>query len=359
MRVLVTGGTGFLGQHLVQRLLADGAWVCVLTRSSAKAERLAALGAEPVVGEITDHRALRVALRGAERVYHLAGRLLVPGVPTREYHRTHVEGTRTLLACCREQPGLERFVHVSTTGVLGATGDQPADENTPYAPTNAYEHTKMEAELLVHEALQQDFPAVLVRPGLVYGPGDLHLLGFFQAIQRGLFRPIGNRPVWLHPIYIADMTEALLRCGEHPQAIGECFHIAGPQPVTVATLAATIAAALGRRPPRGTIPLSAARAVAAVGEMLPSRLKRFLPLTRSRVDFLTHNRVYDVTKAQRLLDFAAATDLPVGIARTVTWYRQQGYLPAVVRRPTADGRPQYEQGTSNVTIVTKNRLHRG
>jgi len=332
MRVLVTGGTGFLGQHLVQRLLAKGAWVCVLTRSSAKAERLARLGAEPVVGEITDHRALRVALRGAERVYHLAGRLLVPGVPTPEYHRTHVEGTRTLLACCREQPGLRRFIHVSTTGVLGATGERPADEDAPYAPTNPYEQTKMEAELLVRAALEQGFPAVLVRPGLVYGPGDLHLLGFFQAIQRGLFRPIGNRPVWLHPIYVADMTEALLRCGEHPQAVGECFHIADPEPVTVATLAATIAAALGRRPPRGTIPLPVARAVAVVGEMLPFGLKRFAPLTRSRLDFLTHSRVYDVTKAQRLLDFVATTELPVGIARTVAWYRQQGYLQVAVRR---------------------------
>jgi nucleoside-diphosphate-sugar epimerase len=215
------------------------------------------------------------------------------------------------------------LVHCSTTGVLGATGAQAADEAAPYRPTNAYEQTKVEAEGLVHAS---GFPAVIVRPGLVYGPGDLHLLGFFRTIQRRQFRPIGRRPVWLHPIYIDDMTEALLRCGHHPRAAGECFHIAGTEPVTIAHLAATIATAVGVAPPRGIIPLPAARAVAAVGDALPARLRSAAPLTRSRLDFLTHSRVYNVAKAQQVLDFAAATDLPTGIAHSVAWYRRHGHL---------------------------------
>lgn len=335
MRVLVTGGTGFLGKRLVRRLLSDGEFVRVLTRSSAQVGGLIELGVEPVVGEIIDRDVLRAALKDIDVVYHLAGKLFTPGVPVAEYHRTHVEGTGTLLAGCQAQPGLRRFVHVSTTGVLGVTGDQPAAETAPCAPTNAYEYTKWQAELLVRQALQQGLPAVIVRPGLVYGPGDLHLLGFFRMVQRGLFRPIGSRPVWLHPIYVDDCVEALVRCGQHPQAVGECFHVAGQKPVTLATLSATIATALGTRLPRGTIPLPVARAVAAAGELLPARLKRWAPLTRSRLDFLTHSRVYDVTKAQRMLGFIAATDLPAGIGRTVAWYREQGYLPAAP--PAATG----------------------
>jgi len=172
------------------------------------------------------------------------------------------------------------------------------------------------------------FPAVIVRPGLVYGPGDLHLLGFFRAIQRRQFQPIGRQSVWLHPIYIDDMTEALVRCGHHPRAVGECFHIAGQEPVTIARLAATIARAEGVAPPRGRIPLPAARAVALAGDVLPDRLKPLAPLTRSRLDFLTHSRVYNVAKARHVLDFAAAIDLPTGIERSAPWYRQHGYLPA-------------------------------
>src|SRR5205085_2008374 len=133
-------------------------------------------GAELVVGEITDGAVLRAALDDVAVVYHLAGKLLVPGVPVAAYRTTHVGGTRLLLACCREYGRLERLVHCSTTGVLGVTGTRAADETAPFRPTNVYEETKAEAELLVRAAWRQGFPAVIVRPGLVYGPGDLHLL---------------------------------------------------------------------------------------------------------------------------------------------------------------------------------------
>jgi nucleoside-diphosphate-sugar epimerase len=327
-RVLVTGATGFLGTHLVRRLLAEGTRVRVLVRSATKAGALRAQGAELAVGEITDGAALCAALDDVAVVFHLAGKLFMPSVPAAEYYKTHVEGTRTLLAVCRARPQLERVVHCSTTGVLGATGDHPADEAAPYRPTNAYEQTKAQAEVLVRAAAQEGVPVVIVRPGLVYGPGELHLLGFFRAIQRRQFRPIGRRAVWLHPIYIDDMTEALVRCGQYPRAVGDCFHIAGSEPVTIARLAATIATAVGVAPPRGTIPLAVARAVALAGDLLPARLQPLAPLTRSRLDFLTHSRVYSVAKARQVLDFAAAIDLPTGIERSVAWYRQHGYLPA-------------------------------
>ena len=337
MRVLVTGATGFLGTHLTRRLLAEGMRVRILARSPAHAKDLASAGAEVVPGDITDASAIRLALADSDVVYHLAGKLYVPGTPLAEYERIHVDGTRTLLACAREQEPLPRIVHCSTTGVLGVTGDVPADENMPYRPTNAYERTKCEAEMLVRAAQRQGLPAVVVRPGLIYGPGDLHLLGFFRAIQSRMFRPLGYRAVWLHPIFIADMTEAFMRCGRHACAAGECFHIAGCQPVTIGELAETIAAALGVRAPRGVIPLPLAQAVAVLGEALPARLRQRAPLTRSRLDFLTHSRVYDVTKAQSRLGFSAHTPLFAGIAMTTSWYRSMGYLPSRSDEPQPMG----------------------
>jgi nucleoside-diphosphate-sugar epimerase len=328
MTALVTGATGFLGGSLARCLLAGGARVRVLVRSPAKAKRLTDAGAEVVVGDISDPRAVAAAVEGVRVVYHLAGRLLTPGVPASEYHTTHVKGTRLLLESCGRESNLERFVHCSTTGVLGSTGDRPADEKAPLRPTNAYEATKAEAELAVRDVSGDGVPAVIVRPGLVYGPGDLHLLGFFRSVLRRQFRPIGRRPVWLHPIYIDDLTEALLRCGRRVEAVGQCFHLAGREPVPLAELAAAIARAGGSRPPRGHIPLPVARAAAALGDRLPSDLKRSAPLTGDRLEFLTHSRVYDVTKARRLLDFTAPTDLSTGAARSLAWYRAEGYLPA-------------------------------
>lgn len=327
MNVLVTGATGFLGANLVQYLLADRENVRIFARLPAKAESLVKQGAQVVIGDITNREIVYGALQGIEIVYHVVGKLFAPDVPPGEFYRTHVEGARTLLDCCWEQPSLKRVVYVSTTGVLGEPGDWAADEGAPCAPTNAYEHSKWKAEQLVRDAIEQGFPAVIVRPGLVYGPGDLHLLGFYRAIQRGLFRPIGNHAVWLSVIYVADMAEALVCCGQHPSAVGKCFNIAHPTPVTIASLSSTIAAALGKTIRPQTIPMPVASAVATIGDLLPTRLKPLAPLTHSRLDFLTHSRYYDVTKSQRVLGFVAKTDLPAGIARTVAWYRQEGYLP--------------------------------
>lgn len=329
--VLVTGATGFLGGSLARRLLDTGVPVRALVRSPATAGDLISAGAEVVAGDITDPGAVAAAVEGVEVVYHLAGRLLLPGVPATEYRRTHVEGTQLMLDACARSPALRRFIHCSTTGVLGVTGDRPADEDAPIRPTNCYEATKAAAEHAVRRACQDGFPAVIARPGLVYGPGDLHLLSFFRVVLAGRFRPIGRRAVWLHPIYIDDMTEGLVRCAEHPAALRECFHFAGSRPATLTELAQAIAEAGGTRLPAGHIPMAAARAVAVFGDQLPAALKSTAPLTGSRLAFLTHSRVYDVTRAQRLLDYTTATDLHEGIAQTLAWYRAQGHLPSAAR----------------------------
>ena len=227
---LVTGGTGFLGTSLTHRLLADGVRVRVLARSAPRAASLADQGAEVAIGDITDEAVIRAALDGVQVVFHLAGPLLAPDLPAGEYQRAHVMGTKVLLAGCQQAPDLNRLVHCSTTGVLGVTGDQPAREEDPFRPTNPYERAKADAEAAVCETWRHGFPAVIARPGLVYGPGDLHLLPLYRAVLRRQFRPIGRRKAWLHPIYIDDMTEALVRCARMETALGECFHLAGPQP---------------------------------------------------------------------------------------------------------------------------------
>lgn len=347
--MLVTGGTGFLGASLTRRLLSDGAEVRVLARSRAKVQPLADMGAEIAIGDITDRTAVQAAADGVQVIYHLAGPLLVPGIPHIEYRRTHVLGTELLLDCCEKAPALERLVYCSTTGVLGVTGERPASEDAPFRPTNVYERAKADAEMAVRRRWRHGFPAVIARPGLVYGPGDLHLLPFFRSILRRRFRPIGRQATWLHPIYIDDVTEALVRCGRASAALGECFHLAGPEPVAVSDLAAAIARAEGTRLPSGHVPVVPARTVAGLGERLPPGLRRRVPLTRSRLDFLTHSRVYDVTKAARLLKFAAPTDLSTGMARTVAWYRQHGWLPpeGPSRTGTGEGVPQCEFGITS------------
>ncbi|GAH14262.1 unnamed protein product, partial [marine sediment metagenome] len=134
------------------------------------------------------------------------------------------------------------FVHCSSAGVLGAIKNPPADESYPYNPSNIYEKTKAEAEKLVlkyhHE---QGLPVIIIRPEFVYGPGDMHVLGLFKAIQKKRFFIIGDGNSTLHPTYIDDLIHGLILCMDKQRAIGEIYIIAGERFVTVKELADIIA----------------------------------------------------------------------------------------------------------------------
>ncbi len=327
MSVLVTGATGFLGSALTTELLKHGERVRVLARDERRARALFGEAVEIIPGEITDADSVGRAVEGVEVIYHLAGRLYHPALPAELYQRTHVEGTRVLLACCRDQPQLRRLVHCSTTGIYGVTGSTPADEDAPCAPTNPYEYTKLEGERLVLEAYERDgLPVCIARPGLVYGPGDLHLLGLFVAIKRGLFRVIASGAAMLHPIYIDDLVAALLLCATHPQAVGRYYNLAGERPVTIRQLAEGIARALDQSLPAGSIPRWLANLAADLCSLLPGLRGERAPLTRSRVAFLTHSRIYDTRRVRTELGFQAAMGLEEGLRLTTCWYRKHGYL---------------------------------
>lgn len=328
-RVLITGATGFIGSRLVLALRSRDIPVRVLVRpgrSGRPLDTFAQLGVEIVHCELLDPAALRAATADVATVYHLAGRLLVPGIAEDVYRRIHVDGTRNLLAACSDRP-IDAFVHCSTTGVLGPTGALPADETSPRRPSTIYECTKAEGEeVAIGFAERTGLQVVVARPALVYGPGDLHLLGWFRTIQCGLYRVIGNGMSLLHPIYVDDLVDGLLRCAAQPVTPGRIFHFVGDRALPIRELAAAIASALGRRlPPRG-LPLPLALGAAAVLEAIPGIPPARLPLTRGRIEFMTRNRAYCGERARHELGFVARTSLAEGLRQAVAWYRTEGLL---------------------------------
>src|SRR6266516_6483855 len=327
MTTLVTGATGFLGSALVTRLLKQKQPVRILARDEEKACAQFGKAVTITQGDITDVAQVQRAVDGVTVIYHLVGRLYHPSIPAELYHRIHVEGTRILLEACKGQSQLKRIVHCSTTGVYGVTGKTPAAEDAPFAPTNPYEATKLEAELLALKTYrEQGLPVSVARPGLVYGPGDLHLLGFFSSIKKGLFRVIDGGKALLHPIYIDDMTAAFLLCAERPNAIGRTYSIAGEHPVTIRELATAIAHSLDRELPGGNIPLWLAHLASVVFTLTPGLKGEQAPLTRSRVQFLTNSRVYDISRAKAELGYTPKVKLDEGMKRTTEWYYKHHYL---------------------------------
>jgi nucleoside-diphosphate-sugar epimerase len=327
-RVLVTGATGFIGQRLVYALLRNGHQVRAMLRPGSQragqaAVGLGAAGAELLPGDVLDLDSLRRALDGVSAVYHLAGRLHVPGVPHAEYERLHIEGTRNVLVACAQGRPLRRIIHCSTTGVLGPADDGPLDEDAPLRPGNSYEWTKAVGEqLALVMTATHGLPISVVRPALVYGPGDLHLLGWFRAIKRGYYRVVGPGDALMHPIFIEDAVAGLARCLEAPAQVGRIYHLVGERALPIRELAAAIAGAMARRLPRSHIPLWLARASAGALEALPGVRHERLPLTRSRIDFMTTHWAYRGERAREELGFEPRVSLEAGLRQTVAWYRR-------------------------------------
>lgn len=324
MRVLVTGATGFLGGALARALAREGAEVHALRRATSGSETLRDVPVTWHEADVTEPGSLGGLFTGVDAVVHAAGRLGEAGVSDAVYRRINVEGTRHVLAAAMAA-GRPRVLHLSSPGVLGRTGPEPATEDAPPAPTNPYERSKAESEEVARHFAAKGLPVVIARPGFVYGPGDHHVLGLFQAISKGRFLYIGGGRARCQPTHVDDAVEGMLLCLRRGRP-GQAYHVVGPEPVTFRQLGAAIAAALGVPPPWVNMPRAVAMAGAVVLEAAGRLTGRRPPLSRSGVDFFSADRVQSWRKAKDELGYLPRRGLAEGVASTVAWYREQGLL---------------------------------
>ena len=325
MKFAVTGATGFVGSSLIKVLVDIGEEVSALERPSSSPDRLLDTPLTWMIADVTQRATLSGLFDGIDYVIHAAGKLGQAGTPEEEYIRLHVEGTRNVLDEIVATDPVPKLLYVSTPGVLGPIEGPPADEQAVLAPGNAYERSKAVAEKLVGVYTAAGLPIVIARPEFIYGPGDKHVLGLFQAIQQGRFFFVGNGCNTCHPTYISDAVDGLLRCLERGKP-GEIYHIAGPRPVTFHELATTIARILNVPPPQLQVPRTLAMIGATALEGLGKLTQKSPPLSRSGVAFFSEDRRYSWQKAERDLGYRPQTDLEKGLTATIQWYRQEGLL---------------------------------
>lgn len=320
-RVAITGATGFVGGALAQVLAGQGYEIVALARSTARRDQLADLPITWVDGDVTDRESLRGKFDGADWLIHAAGMLGQAGVPEQTYFDVHEQGTDNVLAEAKTA-GIERILHVSSPGVLGPISGPPADESAPLAPSNPYERSKAAAEQVSLRYAQSELPVVIARPEFIYGPGDVHVLGLFKAVQNGRFFTIDGGTHTCHPTYIDDAVTGMLLALQNGR-LGEIYHITGPKPVTFRELGATIAAALDVAPPKLNLPKSLALLGATGLELSFKLIRRQPPLSRTGVAFFSEDRSFSWQKAATELDYASQFDLQKGVAATVAWYQEQ------------------------------------
>ena len=327
MKTLVTGGGGFLGQAIVRGLLASGAGVRSFSRQTY--EELGRLGVEQMPGDLADPRALSSAIHGCDIVFHVAAK---PGIwgDYSDYHRTNVVGTANVIAACRQQ-AVRRLIYTSSPSVVFDGRDvEGADESLPYpAHYEAhYPRTKALAEQAVIAANDAQLATVCLRPHLIWGPGDNHLLPRLVARARaGQLRRIGSRQNLIDTIHVDNAADAHLlaadRLAPGSPVAGKVYFISQGEPVPLWEMVNRLLQAAGAPPVTRSIPRSLALALAWGFETAHrvTRNPREPRLTRFVVRELSSAHWFDISAARRDLGFTPRISIAAGLAQLQTALR--------------------------------------
>ena len=304
--ILVTGGTGRVGRHLVKRLLEEGEDVRILARDREKIDRTWSV--DIVEGDVTDEKDVEQAMQGVDIVYHLAA-LTDYSVPHERMWSVNVEGTRNIMDLSEDK----KIIYLSTTAVLGHKIEKlPADEDTPYNPTDYYGTTKMEAEKI---ALDND--AIVLRAPVIYGPGFENIFfTLFDAIKEKKMMIIGEGENRIQYIHIDDLVDALILAKENARK-GQVYLVTGNDIKTQKELFGMVAEMLGSDAPKKHMSEMTARIVCFFDRKKANILKRLMA-----------DRMFNTEKARGELGFSPKTNYKKGIWELVEMYKvrrsQQG-----------------------------------
>lgn len=330
MKVLVTGGGGFVGAYVVERLLQRGYAVRSLGRSPQP--QWAARGVQVIRGDLTDAASLSAACDGIDAVFHVAARAGVWG-SWDSYYQPNVVGTRNVVAACRAQ-GVARLVYTSTPSVVfNRQAISGADESLPYGRKWLchYAHTKAIAEQEVLAANCEDLKVVALRPHLIFGPGDPHLLPRVVASAlAGRLKIVGDGASRVDVSYVGDVADAHLNAFDALQSgrsAGRAYFISQGEPVDLWPWVNLILADLGHAPLEKKVPLPLAYTVGAVCEGLWKMLGRREdpPLTRFVAVELAKDHYFNIGAARRDLNYAPKTSMAQALELTVRDLRERGF----------------------------------
>jgi dihydroflavonol-4-reductase len=330
---LVTGATGFVGANLVRCLLAHGQEVRALVRAGSDPSALAGLPVELVEGDLRDAGAVRRAVKGCARVFHVGAdyRFWVPD--PEEMWRTNVQGTVHVMEACLAE-GVERVVHTSTVGTIGlAALPDPCDETTPLLPTQLgshYKRTKLAAERAVLTRVPRGLPAVVVNPSAPVGPWDAKPTPTGKIL---VDFALGRMPAYvdtgLNLVHVGDVAEGHRLAAERGR-VGERY-ILGNSNLTLLELFRELAALTGRPAPRVRIPYAVAFTVGAVSTGLAAFTRRPPGVPLEAVRMSRHRMFFDPGKAVRELGFPQ-TPVRAALEDALAWFAERGRIPALPER---------------------------
>ncbi len=313
---------------MAEQAEARGLKVRALCRESADTSFLRQLGVEIVSGDLDNAASLKTACDGATVVVHCAAKVGDWG-PTREYRRVNVEGTRALLDAAVHSGSLKRWIQISSMGVYPGGDHYGTDESTKPSTKgiDGYTLTKVESEQLVlHYVAEKNLPAVVLRPGFIYGPRDRTVMPrLMDKLRTKKFAYLGNHDKLMNNTFVGNLCEAIWLAIERDNVLGEVFNIRDPRAVSKKEFMDTICEVAGFPIPTKVVPLHIARFLAWHMETLWKLFRcRNAPLVNSaRIKFLGRNLDYDIEKATLQLGYQPSTDFRDAMPETVKWFQSQ------------------------------------
>lgn len=331
MRILVTGGTGFVGMHLIPRLLKKNFEVVCLVRSKEKADILKkAYPVETVIGDTTDSSSLKNISDNIDYVIHLAAMGHVSAV-TEEAFRAFVnvneKGTENLINEFLTSTQLKKFIHFSSTAAMGPIGTPILDETSIPNPKTPYQKSKYRSEQIVTNSFKNKrFPGVIIRPCMIYGPGgygEFHK--FCRLMKRGIFPKVGLGKNLTPLVFVEDVVSAAVLALDNGRN-GETYIIASETSIPMDKMRKYIMKSIGKSAPYIYIPGFAALAGAAFIEKVSALLGKEPIVTYRNIKSTIVDRTFNIDKSKRELGYLPECQFKDGIKKTIDWYKSQNRI---------------------------------
>lgn len=320
MNVLVTGATGLIGSHLTETLVKQGVSVrALVTPTTRNLSRLQGLDVELIQGDIRDAEVAEKAVKGCDRVFHLAAQLSI-GHSKQDIYSVNVDGTRNV-ARAATRFGVERFVQGSSVGIYGVIKQPPIDETAKPRPNSHYRKTKWLSEQVVYQYHQQaGLPVVVARIGSVTGARAYEWLGLLNAIASRKFRLIGTGNNYYHTIDVSDLVNGLILCSTTKNIEGQAYILADREPIQMKALLQMFAEALGAGEILQGSSAAPFRSFQTIAELIYRSIGVQVPHAQ-RYDLFLTNRVFNISKAQNQLGYAPKVPIEVSVRKMIDWYQ--------------------------------------
>lgn len=326
MKALVTGGTGFVGSHLVEKLCSNNVAVRCISKDYLNSDQLENFNVEFIIGDLLNGSLSEALFNEIDVVFHVAG---ITHAKTRKefYDGNYLATKRLIESCVNNKCKIKRFVYVSSLTAVGPSTDgYEVDETTPYHPVSDYGISKMMAEYEVLK-YRNKIPISIVRPSAVYGPRERDMYMYMKSIKNGIQLLIGFNRKYLNLIYIDDLVDGIICASESNRAEDEIFFLGSQTSYPNEDIGKTIAEILNKHPLNIHLPHCMIFSICGIEELFGKLCNKpmYLNLQKAR-ELIQNSWACSIEKAKVQLGFNPHISLHEGFLKTYSWYKKMGWL---------------------------------